>query len=128
MRLKRIEITTVRFVFDDEPNDDRSENISKKQVVVSEKPEEVSKSRAKVFEKPKTERKSRRMFNDGQEAEIVNRYKAGEMPKAIADSLGCSRSVITHIISKHGVAEGRTGQYQRKKEEPQPEADENEPV
>jgi len=79
----------------------------------------------KVEKKP---RKTRRMFTDEQEADIIKRYKAGEMPKAIAESLGCSRSKITHIISKHGAAEGRTGWHLHPKAEPKPEPWPEEPA
>ena len=89
----------------------------------------ISKNRSKISEKPKSLRKRPSIFTDEQKADIIRRYKAGEGPKAISESLGCSRSLITHIIRDAGVVEGRTGAHlNRKKEEPQPEADENEPV
>lgn len=85
--------------------------------------------KAKPQPKPKSLRKRPSIFTDEQKADIIRRYKAGEGPKAISESLGCSRSLITHIIRDAGVVEGRTGAHlNRKKEEPQPEADENEPV
>ena len=87
---------------------------------------EINENRSK---KPKSLRKRPSIFTDEQKADIIRRYKAGEGPKAISESLGCSRSLITHIIRDAGVVEGRTGAHlNRKKEEPQPEADENEPV
>ena len=71
------------------------------------------------------QRKTRKRFNDEQTAEIIRRYKAGEGPKAISESLGCARSTIIHLISKAGATEGRTGQHLRKpKPEPQPETEE----
>ena len=89
----------------------------------------ISKNRSKISEKPKSLRKRPSIFTDEQKADIIRRYKADEGPKAISESLGCSRSLITHIIRDAGVVEGRTGAHlNRKKEEPQPEADENEPV
>lgn len=89
----------------------------------------ISKNRSKISEKPKSLRKRPSIFTDEQKADIIRRYKEGEGPKAISESLGCSRSLITHIIRDAGVVEGRTGAHlNRKKEEPQPEADENEPV
>ena len=82
--------------------------------------------------KPKVEpkqRKTRSLFNDEQKAEIVRRYKAGEGPKAISESLGCSRSMITHIIRDAGAVEGRTGAHLNKKQpEALPEAERKEPV
>ena len=90
---------------------------------------EINENRSKISEKPKSLRKRPSIFTDEQKADIIRRYKAGEGPKAISESLGCSRSLITHIIRDAGVVEGRTGAHlNRKKEEPQPEADENEPV
>ena len=75
------------------------------------------------------QRKTRKRFTDEQKADIIRRYKAGEGPKAISESLGCSRSLITHIIRDAGVVEGRTGAHLNKpKPEPQPEAAEKEPV
>lgn len=124
MRLKHIEITNFRFVFeDDEPNEEaKSGNISQPN-------ENISKKRENISEKPKSLRKRPSIFTDEQKADIIRRYKAGEGPKAISESLGCSRSLITHIIRDAGVVEGRTGAHlNRNKEEPQPEADENEPV
>lgn len=117
MKLKHIEITTIRLVFDDdEPKE------VKRTVKVQPKEEPEPKPQAKQKKRPS-------IFTDEQKADIIRRYKAGEGPKAISESLGCSRSLITHIIRDAGVVEGRTGAHlNRKKEEPQPEADENEPV
>ena len=93
---------------------------------INENRSEINENRSK---KPKSLRKRPSIFTDEQKADIIRRYKAGEGPKAISESLGCSRSLITHIIRDAGVVEGRTGAHlNRKKEEPQPEADENEPV
>lgn len=118
MRLKHIEITTVRLVFeDDEPKEVR------RTVTVEPKPLPEAKPKAE----PK-KRRSRCMFNDEQQADIIKRYKAGEGPKALAESMGCSKSVITHLLKRAGVTEGRTGQHLKKKPEPQPEADDKEPV
>ena len=83
---------------------------------------------SKISEKPKSLRKRPSIFTDEQKADIIRRYKAGEGPKAISESLGCSRSLITHIIRDAGVVEGRTGAHLNRKKEDQPEADENEPV
>ena len=90
----------------------------------------ISKNRSEISEKPKSLRKRPSIFTDEQKADIIRRYKAGEGPKAISESLGCSRSLITHIIRDAGVVEGRTGAHlnRKKQPEPQPEADENEPV
>ena len=96
---------------------------------INENRSEINENRSKINEKPKSLRKRPSIFTDEQKADIIRRYKAGEGPKAISESLGCSRSLITHIIRDAGVVEGRTGAHlNRKKEEPQPEADENEPV
>lgn len=96
---------------------------------ISKNRSEINENRSKISEKPKSLRKRPSIFTDEQKAYIIRRYKAGEGPKAISESLGCSRSLITHIIRDAGVVEGRTGAHlNRKKEEPQPEADENEPV
>lgn len=93
---------------------------------INENRSEINENRSK---KPKSLRKRPSIFTDEQKADIIRRYKEGEGPKAISESLGCSRSLITHIIRDAGVVEGRTGAHlNRKKEEPQPEADENEPV
>ena len=96
---------------------------------INENRSKINENRSKISEKPKSLRKRPSIFTDEQKADIIRRYKAGEGPKAISESLGCSRSLITHIIRDAGVVEGRTGAHlNRKKEEPQPEADENEPV
>lgn len=124
MTLKKIEITTVRFVFeDDEPNEEaKSGNISQPN-------ENISKKRENISEKPKSLRKTRTLFTDEQKADIIRRYKAGEGPKAIAESLNCARSTIGLIIKNAGAVEGRRGAHLNKpKPEPQPEAEENEPV
>ena len=103
--------------------------ISKNRSEINENRSKISENRSKISEKPKSLRKRPSIFTDEQKADIIRRYKAGEGPKAISESLGCSRSLITHIIRDAGVVEGRTGAHlNRKKEEPQPEADENEPV
>lgn len=100
--------------------------ISKNRSDINENRSKINENRSK---KPKSLRKRPSIFTDEQKADIIRRYKAGEGPKAISESLGCSRSLITHIIRDAGVVEGRTGAHlNRKKEEPQPEADENEPV
>lgn len=96
---------------------------------INENRSKINENRSKISEKPKSLRKRPSIFTDEQKADIIRRYKAGEGPKAISESLGCSRSLITHIIRDAGVVEGRTGAHlNRKKEETQPEADENEPV
>lgn len=103
--------------------------ISKNRSEINENRSKINENRSKISEKPKSLRKRPSIFTDEQKADIIRRYKAGEGPKAISESLGCSRSLITHIIRDAGVVEGRTGAHlNRKKEEPQPEADENEPV
>ncbi len=103
--------------------------ISKNRSEINENRSNINENRSKISEKPKSLRKRPSIFTDEQKADIIRRYKAGEGPKAISESLGCSRSLITHIIRDAGVVEGRTGAHlNRKKEEPQPEADENEPV
>jgi DNA-binding NarL/FixJ family response regulator len=122
MKLKHIEITTIRLVFDDdEPKE------VKRTVKVQPKEEPEPKPQAKPKEEQK-KRPSRCMFNDEQKAEIIRRYQAGEGPKAIAVSLGCAKSTIQHLINRAGVTENRTGQHLKKKPEQQPEADEKEPV
>ena len=66
---------------------------------------------------PKNAKKERRAysrFDADQKADIIRRYKAGEGPKAISESLGCSRSLITHIIHDAGAVEGRTGAHLNK--------------
>ena len=117
--LKAIEITTWRFVFsDDEPKEVK---VTPKVFGNSEQP------KPEAEPKPKKQRKTRRMFDDQQKADIVQRYKAGEGPKAIAESLGVARSTIGNIIKEAGAVEGRTGAHLNKpKPEPQPE--EPEPV
>ena len=118
MKLKHIEITTIRLVFDDdEPKE------VKRTVKVQPKEEPEPKPHAKQKKRP-----SRCMFNDEQKAEIIRRYQAGEGPKAIAVSLGCAKSTIQHLINRAGVTENRTGQHLKKKPEPQQDAGENEPV
>lgn len=103
--------------------------ISKNRSEINENRSKINEKRSKISEKPKSLRKRPSIFTDEQKADIIRRYKAGEGPKAISESLGCSRSLITHIIRDAGVVEGRTGAHlNRKKEETQPEADENEPV
>lgn len=81
---------------------------------------------------PKKAKKKRRAysrFDADQKADIIRRYKAGEGPKAISESLGCSRSLITHIIHDAGAVEGRTGAHLNKgrekasAQEPIPEPD-----
>lgn len=74
------------------------------------------------------QRRRKSFFTDEQKAEIIRRYKAGEGPKAIADSLGCARSTINHFISRAGATEYRTGQHLKKAPEPQPEGEGKEPV
>lgn len=74
------------------------------------------------------QRRRKSFFTDEQKAEIIRRYKAGEGPKAIADSLGCARSTINHFISRAGATEHRTGQHLKKNPEPQPEGEGKEPV
>ena len=116
MKIKQIEITTVRLVFeDDEPK------------AVKRTIEVPAKDDPKPETKPKRSR-TRSMFNDEQQADIIRRYKSGKGPTAISVSLGCSKSAIVHLLKKAGVTEGRTGQHLKKKQQPQPEADENEPV
>ena len=103
--------------------------ISKNRSEINENRSEINENRSKINEKPKSLRKRPSIFTDEQKADIIRRYKEGEGPKAISESLGCSRSLITHIIRDAGAVEGRTGAHlNRNKEEPQPEADENEPV
>ena len=89
-------------------------------------------SQTNLNPRPKVEpkqRKARSLFNDEKKAEIVRRYKAGEGPKAISESLGCSRSMITHIIRDAGAVEGRIGAHLNKKQaEALPEAERKEPV
>ena len=103
--------------------------ISKNRSEINENRSKINENRSKISETPKSLRKRPSIFTDEQKADIIRRYKAGEGPKAISESLGCSRSLITHIIRDAGVVEGRTGSHlNRKKEELQPEADENEPV
>ena len=103
--------------------------ISKNRSEINENRSKINENRSKISEKPKSLRKRPSIFTDEQKADIIRRYKAGEGPKAISESLGCSRSLITHIIRDAGVVEGRTGAHlNRKKEEPQPEAEEPEPV
>lgn len=99
-----------------------------------EEPEQATRPKPVIMvnagPKPNVEkkpRKSRRRFTDEQEEEIIARYKAGDGPKAIAESLGCARSTIIHIISRRGATEGRTGQHLKKKPEPLPEP-EPEPI
>lgn len=82
----------------------------------------ISENRSKINEKPKSLRKRPSIFTDEQKADIIRRYKAGEGPKAISESLGCSRSLITHIIRDAGAVEGRTGAHlNRKTDEPKEE-------
>ena len=118
MKLKHIEITTIRIAFD---NDEPKEVKRTIKVQKNEEPE------VKAKHEPR-KRPSRCMFNDEQKAEIIRRYQAGEGPKAIAVSLGCAKSTIQHLINRAGVTENRTGQHLKKKPEQQHEADEKEPV
>ena len=122
MTLKSIEITTVRLVFDDtEPKKaERTIEVHKEEPKPKPKPKQVA---------PKTAKDGRRLWTDDEKAEIVRRYKAGEGPKAIGDSLGVNRNTIQQIIHAAGATEGRTGQNLRKKKPAsQDEAEENEPV
>ena len=80
----------------------------------------ISENRSKINEKPKSLRKRPSIFTDEQKADIIRRYKAGEGPKAISESLGCSRSLITHIIHDAGAVEGRTGAHLNKGREKAP--------
>lgn len=92
---------------------------------------QVQQVKAETEKAVKKPRKSRSMFNDQQKADIIARYKAGEGPTAISRSLGCSKSVIVHLIQKAGATEGRTGQHLKKKvvqPEPEPAAPAEEPV
>lgn len=114
--LKAIEITTWRFVF----SDDDEVKVTPQVFGDTEQPK-------KAEPKPRKERRTRRKFDDAQKADIVERYKRGEGPKAIAESLGVARSTIGNIIKEAGAVEGRTGAHLNKpKPEPQPE--EPEPV
>jgi hypothetical protein len=70
--------------------------------------------------KAKKERRAYSRFDADQKADIIRRYKAGEGPKAISESLGCSRSLITHIIHDAGAVEGRTGAHLNKGREKEP--------
>ena len=70
--------------------------------------------------KAKKERRAYSRFDADQKADIIRRYKAGEGPKAISESLGCSRSLITHIIHDAGAVEGRTGAHLNKGREKAP--------
>lgn len=127
MRLKHIEITTVRFVFeDDEPNEEAK---STTDVQVFGNPEQPSKPKRTATNPAakKGTKVTRRKWTEEDKADIIRRYQAGEGPKSIGDSLGVSRNAIQQIIHSAGVTEGRTGEN-LKKEEPQPEADENDPV
>ena len=84
--------------------------------------QKVRQETKKAEPKPKKVRKTRAKFDDQQKADIVQRYKAGEGPKAIAESLGVARSTIGLIIKEAGAVEGRTGAHLNKpKPEPQPE-------
>ena len=125
MTLKKIEITTVRFVFED----DEKEAKSTTDVQVFGNPEQPSKPK-RTATKPAAKKETkvtRRKWTEEEKADIIRRYQAGEGPNSIGDSLGVSRNAIQQIIHSAGVTEGRTGENLRK-EEPQPEADENEPV
>lgn len=119
--LKAIEITTWRFVFsDDEPKEVK---VTPKVFGDTEQP------KPKAEPKPKKVRKTRAKFDDQQKADIVERYKAGEGPKAIAESLGVARSTIGNIIKEAGAVEGRTGAHLNKpKPKPEPQPEEPEPV
>lgn len=128
MTLKKIEITTVRFVFEDEPNEEAKSTTDVQVFGNPEQPSKPKRTAPKPATKPKTARDGRRMWTDEDKADIIRRYQAGEGPKSIGDSLGVSRNAIQQIIHSAGVTEGRTGENLRKKDEPQPEADENEPV
>lgn len=70
--------------------------------------------------KAKKERRAYSRFDADQKADIIRRYKAGEGPKAISESLGCSRSLITNIIHDAGAVEGRTGAHLNKGREKAP--------
>ena len=102
--------------------------ISKNRSEINENRSKINENRSKISEKPKSLRKRPSIFTDEQKADIIRRYKAGEGPKAIADSLGCARSTINHFISRAGATEHRTGQHLKKAPEPQPEGEGKEPV
>ena len=116
-QIKQIEITTVRFIF----SDDEPKQAAPKVFGISEQP------KAKAEPKPKKVRKTRALFNDGQKADIVERYKQGEGPKAIAESLGVARSTIGNIIKDAGAVEGRTGKHLHP-DKPEPQPEQPEPV
>lgn len=131
MKLKQIEITTYRFVFDDdEPKQETKFPVLPK-IVNTEKTVSKKETVAATVAKPKpaTAKDGRRKWTDEEKADIIRRYKAGECAKAIADSLGTTRQSIQNIIHTAGVTEGRTGvNLKKKKPEQQPDADDNEPV
>lgn len=79
------------------------------------------KAKKAAQKKAKKERRAYSRFDADQKADIIRRYKAGEGPKAISESLGCSRSLITHIIHDAGAVEGRTGAHLNKGREKAPE-------
>lgn len=116
MEIKEIEITRVRLVLED--NVEATMMPKEELVKRVQQPAEV-----KVHEpKAKKERRAYSRFDADQKADIIRRYKAGEGPKAISESLGCSRSLITHIIRDAGAVEGRTGAHlNRKTDQPKEE-------
>ncbi len=98
-----IEITRVRLVFEPE----RTAEVPK----ATEKMEQTIKRTKELTAKMPKQRRTRTLFNDQQKADILRRYQAGEGPTAIANSLGCSRSLVGCIIKEAGAVEGRTGSH-----------------
>jgi hypothetical protein len=45
-----------------------------------------------------------RRFTEDQELEIVSRYTAGERSPALAAAYRCDRSLICHILARHGIS------------------------
>ncbi len=129
MTLKSIEITTYRFVFDD---DEKSVNISQTEEIVSEKRENNSESREKVSEKPKAVKPTkslRHMWTDDEKKEAMRMYADGEDLEVIAKRFSSTKMSILKIMQKAGVKRPwPTKGNPSKLASEDPETEENEPV
>ena len=132
MTLKIIEITTVRLVFDDEPKEAKSVNVSKNEEIVSEKREKISKRMAKVSEKPKAVKQTksgRHMWTDDEKKEAMQMYADGEDLEVIAKRFSSTKMSILKIMQKAGVKRPwPTKGNPSKLASEDPETEENEPV
>lgn len=99
-----------------------------------EGPEQVPKQVA--VPKPKkvqSEKRKRHLWTDEEKAEAMKMYAEGEDLDKIASTFASTNASVMKIMQRHNVrrpwpTKGRPSQLEAVKEEPQPEAEENEPV